>query len=62
VKNPQWFSVDKAGLGKQAEEQLKGRLIGERSVSWGRFDGREGRRVGGTHDQQLPGLLREGAA
>jgi hypothetical protein len=25
----QWFDVDKAGLGKQAEEQLKGRLIGE---------------------------------
>jgi hypothetical protein len=25
----QWFSVDKAGLGKQAEEQGKGRLIGE---------------------------------
>lgn len=25
----QWFDVDKAGLGKQAEEQEKGRLIGE---------------------------------
>lgn len=25
----QWFHVDKAGLGKQAEEQPKGRLIGE---------------------------------
>ena len=25
----QWFDVDKAGLGKQAEEQGKGRLIGE---------------------------------
>jgi hypothetical protein len=25
----QWFDVDKAGLGKQAEEQSKGRLIGE---------------------------------
>jgi len=25
----QWFDVDKAGLGKQAEEQAKGRLIGE---------------------------------
>jgi len=24
-----WFDVDKAGLGKQAEEQPKGRLIGE---------------------------------
>jgi hypothetical protein len=24
-----WFAVDKAGLGKQAEEQSKGRLIGE---------------------------------
>src|SRR5436190_10801200 len=25
----QWFEVDKAGLGKQAEQQCKGRLIGE---------------------------------
>lgn len=25
----QWFNVDKAGLGRQAEEQPKGRLIGE---------------------------------
>ena len=25
----QWFDVDKAGLGKQAEEHSKGRLIGE---------------------------------
>jgi hypothetical protein len=25
----QWFSVDKAGLGRQAQEQSKGRLIGE---------------------------------
>jgi len=25
----QWFDVDKAGLGKQAEQQSKGRLIGE---------------------------------
>lgn len=25
----QWFDVDKTGLGKQAEEQAKGRLIGE---------------------------------
>jgi hypothetical protein len=25
----QWFDVDKIGLGKQAEEQSKGRLIGE---------------------------------
>src|SRR5271166_1865686 len=25
----QWFNVDKAGLGKQAEEQGKGRLVGE---------------------------------
>lgn len=25
----QWFDVDKAGLGRQAEEQPKGRLIGE---------------------------------
>jgi hypothetical protein len=24
-----WFAVDKAGLGRQAEEQSKGRLIGE---------------------------------
>jgi hypothetical protein len=29
VKNPQWFQVDKAGLGRQAEEQGKGRLVGE---------------------------------
>src|SRR5271157_936605 len=28
MKN-QWFNVDKAGLGKQAEEQGKGRLVGE---------------------------------
>src|SRR5271156_3148253 len=27
--NKQWFDVDKAGLGKQAEQQSKGRLIGE---------------------------------
>jgi hypothetical protein len=26
---PQWFSVDKAGLGRQAEEQGKARLVGE---------------------------------
>ncbi len=25
----QWFNVDRAGLGRQAEEQGKGRLIGE---------------------------------
>ncbi len=25
----QWFSVDKQGLGRQAEEQGKGRLVGE---------------------------------
>ena len=25
----QWFDVDRAGLGKQAEEQPKGRLVGE---------------------------------
>src|SRR5271168_5136078 len=25
----QWFQVDKAGLGRQAEEQGKGRLVGE---------------------------------
>ena len=25
----QWFSVDKAGLGKQGEEQGKARLVGE---------------------------------
>jgi hypothetical protein len=29
MKNSQWFSVDKAGLGRQAEEQGKGRLVGE---------------------------------
>src|SRR5262245_55293058 len=29
VKNNQWFSVDKQGLGRQAEEQGKGRLVGE---------------------------------
>lgn len=29
MKNNQWFSVDKAGLGRQAEEQGKGRLVGE---------------------------------
>ncbi len=27
--NKQWFSVDKAGLGRQAAEQGKGRLVGE---------------------------------
>jgi hypothetical protein len=27
--NKQWFDVDRAGLGKQAEEHGKGRLIGE---------------------------------
>jgi len=27
--NSQWFDVDKAGLGKQAEEMPKGRLVGE---------------------------------
>ena len=27
--NKQWFDVDKAGLGRQAQEQSKGRLIGE---------------------------------
>jgi hypothetical protein len=27
--NKQWFDVDKAGLGRQAEEQGKGRLVGE---------------------------------
>ncbi len=27
--NTQWFDVDRAGLGKQAEEQGKGRLVGE---------------------------------
>ncbi len=27
--NKQWFNVDKAGLGRQAEEQGKGRLVGE---------------------------------
>jgi hypothetical protein len=25
----QWFDVDKAGLGKQAEQQGKGRLVGD---------------------------------
>src|ERR1700743_2027380 len=25
----QWFDVDRAGLGRQAEEQGKGRLVGE---------------------------------
>ena len=25
----QWFDVDKAGLGKQAEEHGKGRLVGD---------------------------------
>src|SRR5579872_5837942 len=25
----QWFDVDRVGLGKQAEEQPKGRLVGE---------------------------------
>ena len=29
MKNNQWFSVDKQGLGRQAEEQGKGRLVGE---------------------------------
>jgi hypothetical protein len=28
MKN-QWFDVDKVGLGRQAEEQGKGRLVGE---------------------------------
>src|SRR6266852_5571141 len=27
--NKQWFDVDRAGLGRQAEEHSKGRLIGE---------------------------------
>src|SRR6516225_7523153 len=27
--NKQWFDVDRAGLGKQAEQHSKGRLIGE---------------------------------
>ena len=27
--NKQWFDVSKAGLGKQAEEHGKGRLVGE---------------------------------
>jgi hypothetical protein len=27
--NKQWFNVDKSGLGRQAEEQGKGRLVGE---------------------------------
>jgi len=29
MKNNHWFDVDKAGLGRQAEEQGKGRLVGE---------------------------------
>jgi hypothetical protein len=29
VSNLQWFDVDRAGLGKQAEQQPKGRLVGE---------------------------------
>src|ERR1700676_4768186 len=29
IMNKQWFDVDRAGLGKQAEQQSKGRLIGE---------------------------------
>lgn len=29
MKNRQWFDIDKAGLGRQAEEQGKGRLVGE---------------------------------
>ena len=29
IMSEQWFTVDKAGLGKQAEQQSKGRLIGE---------------------------------
>src|SRR6202043_1546274 len=29
IMTTQWFDVDKVGLGKQAEEQSKGRLIGE---------------------------------
>src|ERR1043165_3487384 len=29
MKNNQWFSVNKEGLGRQAEEQGKGRLVGE---------------------------------
>src|SRR5262245_41266385 len=29
MKNPQWFSVHKEGLARQAAEQGKGRLVGE---------------------------------
>jgi hypothetical protein len=29
MSSKQWFNVDKAGLGRQAEEQGKGRLVGE---------------------------------
>lgn len=29
TQHKQWFAVDKAGLGRQAEEQGKGRLVGE---------------------------------
>ena len=29
IMSKQWFDVDRIGLGKQAEEQPKGRLIGE---------------------------------
>jgi len=29
IMTKQWFDVDKAGLGRQAEEQGKGRLVGE---------------------------------
>src|SRR5262249_36107890 len=29
MKNSQWFSVDKSGLGRQAEEQGKARLVAE---------------------------------
>ena len=29
MSNLQWFDVDRAGLGKQAEQQPKGRLVGE---------------------------------
>ena len=29
MSKKQWFDVDKTGLGKQAEEHSKGRLVGE---------------------------------
>jgi hypothetical protein len=29
MHNNHWFEVDKRGLGRQAEEQGKGRLVGE---------------------------------